>query len=56
MMAFSPRADQIDFREYCFARKARTAESGVRVEADFVSTFNAIWVVQFCAQKYSALR
>ncbi|MEA2948091.1 MAG: hypothetical protein QOI40_3421, partial [Alphaproteobacteria bacterium] len=49
-------ADRIDFRGYCAVRTAWTAENGVRVEADFVSGFNAIWVVQFCTKKYFALR
>jgi hypothetical protein len=33
-----------------------TMENGVRVKTNFVSRFNAIWVVQSRSKKYSAFR
>jgi hypothetical protein len=32
-----------------------TTENGLRVKTNFVSRFNAIWVVQSACEKYSAL-
>jgi len=44
----------VNFSGSSFAREAFRLPNRVRVEAEFVSRFNVIWVVQSSAQKYFA--